>query len=80
MPWTNAEKSLRMDELDSRNPIDIPTISGTGSALDAFDPYNVLPGRFMDYNSFRPQNGLTGYHNENGESVPVFPYRAISPD
>ena len=54
MPWTNAEKSLKRDELGSRNPIDIPTISGTGSALDAFDPYNVLPERFMDYNSFRP--------------------------
>ena len=80
MPWTNAEKSLKRDELDSRNSIDIPTISGTGSAADAFDPYNVLAERFMDYDSFRPQNGLIQYHYENGESVPLFPYRAISPD
>lgn len=80
MPWTNAEKSLKRDELDSRNSTDIPTISGTGSAADAFDPYNVLAERFMDYNSFRPQNGLIQYHFENGESVPLFPYRAISPD
>jgi hypothetical protein len=69
MAWTNAEKTLKRDELDSRNSIDIPAISGTGSAADAFDPYSVLPQRYMDYNTFCLQNGLIQYQFENGESV-----------
>jgi hypothetical protein len=80
MAWTNAEKTLKRDELDSRNSIDIPAISGTGSAADAFDPYSVLAERYMDYNTFCPQNGLIQYHFENGESVPMIPLRTTRPE
>lgn len=80
MHWTNAEKTLKRDELDSRNSVDIPTITGNGSASDAFDPYSVLAERFMDYSGFCVQNGLIQYHFVNEKSIPIFPYRAISPE
>lgn len=80
MHWTNAEKTLKRDELDSRNSVDIPTNSGNGSAADVFDPYGVLAERFMDYSGFSVQNGLIQYHLVNGTPVPIFPYRATSPE